>query len=82
MSLLKRHTIYKYKKNIKNIRILRLLTGMYRNLNDLRKHITVYPKRAWYLDKSYRLCRLLKVRTPSHETHSFGIPFQTDTERL
>ena len=47
---------------IKSIRVLQLFTAMYRKLNDKRKHKTVYPERAQYLDKSYRLSMLLKLR--------------------
>ena len=52
---------------------------MYGKLNDWHK--TAYPQRVQYLDGSYRLSLLLKLITLSHDTRSFGKPFQTDTER-
>ena len=55
---------------------------MYKKLNDRHKNKTAYPKRVQYLGGSYRLSLLLKPITLSHETHSFGKSFQTDTERL
>ena len=55
---------------------------MYKKLNDRHKHKTAYPQRVQYLHGSYRLSLLLKMITLSHETHSFGKSFQTDTERL
>ena len=55
---------------------------MYRKLNDRNKHKTVYPERAEYSDKSFRLSLLLKIRTLANETHSFDKSFQTDTVRL
>ena len=51
-------------------------------LNVGRKHKTVYPERVQYLDKSYSLSLLLKHRTLSHETHSFGKSLQTVAKRL
>ena len=55
---------------------------MYNKLNDRHKHKAAYPQCVQYLDGLYRLSLLLKLITLSHETHSFGKPFQTDTERL
>ena len=55
---------------------------MYRQLNDGHKHKTVYQRRVQYLDRSNGLNLLLKLITLSHETQSFGKPFQTDAERL
>ena len=55
---------------------------MYKKLNNRHKHKTAYPQRVQYLDGSYRLSLVLKLITMSHETHSFGKSFQTDTERL
>ena len=43
---------------------------MYKKLNDMHKHKTVYTERVQYLDKSYRLSLLLKLGTlrikPNH----------------
>ena len=75
------YTYIIYEK-IKNITILQLFTAMQRKLNDGHKHKTVYSERAQYLDKSYRLNLLLKLRTLSHETISFSKSFETDAERL
>ena len=49
-------------------------------LNDRHKHKTVHPECAQYLDKLYHLSLLLKLRTQSHETQSFGKSFHADTD--
>ena len=49
---------------------------------DRHKNKTAYLQRVQYLDGSYRLSLLLKLKTLSHETHSFDKSCQTDTEPI